>query len=142
MLKNIDPLLGPELLAHLRAMGHGDEIAIVDGNFPAQTVAKRYVRCDGANTTTVLRAVLTVLPLDTYVPEAVHLMHVVGTQELPAIANEIRDCVRVQAGPEFAELGGMERHAFYDRARLAFVVVVTGETRSYGNVILTKGVIA
>lgn len=141
MLKNIDPILSPELLAHLRAMGHGDELAIVDANFPAHRLAQRLVRMDGLSSTRVLNAVLSLLPLDTYVAAAAHVMQVVGSQDTAPIAGEYRDIVVTQAGAEFGQLGVIERHAFYERAGRCYLVIATGETRLYGNVILTKGVI-
>ena len=141
MLKNIDPILSPELLAHLRAMGHGDELAIVDANFPAQRVAQRLVRLDGVSSTHVLTAVLSLLPLDTYVDAAAHVMQVVGSEDAPPIATEYRDIVVKQSGSAFGQLGVIERHAFYERAARSYLVIATGETKLYGNVILTKGVI-
>lgn len=141
MLKNIDPLLSPDLLMVLRAMGHGDDIAIVDANFPAASMAKRLVRLDGLSATTVLDAVLSVMPLDDFVPQAAWRMEVVGDAgaEQP-IFEEFRGIVARREGPRF-RLAALERFAFYERAKAAFAIVSTGETRLYGNVILKKGVI-
>jgi L-fucose mutarotase len=141
MLKGIDPLLGPELLAALRSMGHGDEIALVDANFPAHASNARVVRLDGVSTTRALNAVLSVMPLDDFVPEVAWRMAVVGdaAQELP-IFDEFRRTIARHAGAE-ARLGVLERFAFYERARLAFAIVATGETRLYGNLLLKKGII-
>lgn len=142
MLIGIDPLLGPELLQHLRAMGHGDELVIADGNFPAGSVARRLVRCEGATTPQMLAAVLSVLPLDTFTERAVFVMQVVGSPgEFAPITDEFRTIVAARAGSRFANIGGLERHAFYERARQAYAVVATGERRFYGNVILQKGVL-
>jgi L-fucose mutarotase len=140
MLRGIDPLLTPELLKILREMGHGDEIAIVDANYPAAH-ARRLVRLAGASATEALRAILTLLPLDTYVDQAAHVMAVVGhpdrtepvMAEFQALIDEI--------AAERATLARLERFAFYDRVNAAFAVVATSERRLYGNIILKKGVI-
>ncbi len=142
MLKNIDPILPPDLLAHLRAMGHGDEVAIVDANFPASGTAARLVRMDGVSSTQALAAVLQLLPLDTYVDSAVHVMQVVGESGAAPIADEYRQIVFAVEGESMGRLGVLERHAFYERAKRCYAVIATGELRLYGNVILTKGVIA
>ena len=141
MLKNIDPILGPELLKILRAMGHGDEIVIVDANHPAETNAQRLVRMEGMTATRVLEAVVSVLPLDTYVDCPVHTMQVVGhPDEAPEIVVEFRHIVRVWAGAEIT-FGALERFDFYTRVKTAFALVATGEQRLYGNIILKKGVV-
>jgi L-fucose mutarotase len=141
MLKAIDPLLTPDLLYVLRAMGHGDEIAIVDGNYPAQSAGPEVVRLDAADATRTLDAILSVMPLDTFVPEACWRMEVVGDAEAEQpIFGEFRAVIAKREGPQF-KLGQLERFAFYERASRAFAVVATGERRLYGNVILKKGVI-
>lgn len=141
MLKNIDPVLGPELLKILRAMGHGDEIVIADANHPVETNAQRLIRMEGVTAPRVLEAVMSVLPLDTYVACPVHTMQVVGAaDEVPEIVQEFHHIVRVGAGSEIA-FGALERFDFYARVRAAFAVVATGEQRLYGNIILQKGVI-
>lgn len=140
MLKNIDPLLSPDLLQALRSMGHGDEIAIVDANYPAQRTAQRLLRLDGVSATRALQAVLSVLPLDAYVQHPVHTMQVVGNADaVPSIVAEFR--ALVTAADDGATFGTLERFDFYDRVRNAFAVVATGERRLYGNIVLTKGVI-
>lgn len=137
MLINIDPLLSPDLLHVLRAMGHGDEIAIVDANFPGTTNARRLVRLDGISVTEATRAILTVLPLDDFVDVPVFTMEVVGSpEEVPPAVAELRALVG-----ERGACGTLERHAFYARARDCFAIVQTGETRLYGNIILKKGVV-
>lgn len=141
MLKRIDPLLSPDLLAILRGMGHGDEIAIVDANFPAESNAQRLVRLDGISATSALKAISSVLPLDTYVKAPVHTMEVVGdAAAVPPIVAEFRKIASDSADFD-VEFGTLERNAFYERSRNAFAIVATGETRLYGNVILGKGVI-
>jgi len=142
MLIGIDPLLGPDLLSHLRSMGHGDYLVIVDANFPAAAVAKRLVRSEGVTTPQMLAAVLSVLPLDTFTKSAVCVMEVVDTPgALAPITEEFRTIVAARAGPRFASIVGLERFAFYERARQAYAVIATGERRLYGNVILQKGII-
>ena len=141
MLKGIDPLLGPDLLHILASMGHGDELAIVDANFPAAAVARRLVRLDGVNTPRALEAVLTLLPLDTFVKRPVMVMQVVGNpKQVPPPVREFQPIVDRAFGRKL-RLAALERFAFYERVRNAFAVVSTGERRFYGNIILIKGVI-
>ncbi|HEX2509870.1 MAG TPA: RbsD/FucU domain-containing protein [Microvirga sp.] len=141
MLKGLDPLLTPDLLMILRAMGHGDDIAIVDANFPAAAMARRLVRLDGVGTTAALDAVLSVMPLDDFVPEAAWRMEVVGDPagEQP-IFDEFRGVIARREGPRM-KLAALERFAFYERAKAAYAVIATGERRLYGNIILKKGVV-
>jgi L-fucose mutarotase len=142
MLIGIDPLLGPELLAHLRAMGHGDELVLADANFPATSVARRLVRADGVTAPQMLAAVLAVLPLDTFADGAVCVMEIVGSAgQCAPITNEFREIVTARSGRRFANIVAVERFAFYERARQAYAVVATGERRTYGNVLLRKGII-
>jgi L-fucose mutarotase len=142
MLRGIDPLLTPELLKILREMGHGDEIAIVDANYPAATDARRLVRVAGADTTGTLRAVLTLLPLDTYVDCAAHCMAVVGDPDrTEPIMDEFQALID-EVAAEDVSLGRIERVAIYARVKDAFAVVATAERRLYGNIILKKGIIA
>jgi L-fucose mutarotase len=141
VLKGLDPLLSPELLRALAAMGHGDEVVVVDGNFPAASLARRLVRLDGADGPRAVRAVLSVLPLDTFTPTPAAVMSVVGAPEVvPEPVREFRALLEAAAGHP-VEVEVLERSAFYERARAAFVVVATGEPRAYGNLILTKGVL-
>jgi L-fucose mutarotase len=142
MLRHIDPLLTPDLLHILRDMGHGDEIAIVDANYPAATDARRLVRLPGVDATTALRAILTLLPLDTFVDRAAHVMAVVGEPErTEPIMDEFQALID-ELAEEGVTIGRIERFAFYQRVKAAFAVVATAERRLYGNIILTKGVIA
>ncbi len=140
MLKNIPPIISPELLKILDEMGHGDEIVIGDGNFPAASNAKRLVRCDGHGVPEILDAVLTLLPLDTYVESPFMLMQVTpGDSVVPVIWDEYRKIAdNHQENVKFSEI---ERFAFYERARNAYAVIATGEKALYANVILKKGVI-
>lgn len=140
MLIGIDPLLPPDLLHALALMGHGDRIAIVDANYPAHAAGPRVVTLPGLDATTVLRAVLSVLPLDTFVDDPAVTMAVVGD------AAAVPDAVR-EFGAALAERGALapvpvERSRFYEIGRACFALVQTGERRLYGNVILRKGVIS
>ena len=141
MLKNIDPILNAELLHALRQMGHGDEIAIVDANFPAHSSGPRVVRLDGVDAAQALDAILSVMPLDDFVPESCFRMQVVGApdEEAPIFA-EFRDVIARREGVKF-KLASLERFAFYARASRCFAVVATAERRLYGNIILKMGVI-
>ncbi len=141
MLKGLDPILSPDLLQVLRSMGHGDEIVVVDANFPADTMAERLVRLDGLSVTAVADAILSVMPLDDFVPEAAWRMEVVGdpAAEQPIFA-EFREILARREGARFT-LASLERFAFYERTRAAYAVVATGEGRLYGNIILKKGVV-
>ncbi len=140
MLKNISPILSPELLKILMEMGHGDEIVIGDGNFPAASVAQRLVRLDGHGVPEILDAILQLMPLDTYVDAPVALMDNNDAANRPAIWAEYEEVVRANEGEKAFEL--VERFAFYDRAKKAYAVIATGETAIYANIILKKGVVA
>jgi L-fucose mutarotase len=139
MLKGIPYELSPELLKILCEMGHGDEIVLGDGNFPAATNARRLVRADGLGVPQMLAAILKVIPLDTYVDAPVALMETLPTEERPAIWDEYERIVAAENGP--TKIERIERFAFYERAKKAFAVVATGETAIYANVILKKGVV-
>jgi L-fucose mutarotase len=141
MLRGLDPILSPDLLYMLRAMGHGDTIAIVDGNFPGLTMAKRLVRLDAHPATSVVEAVLRIMPLDDFVPDPAQVMEVVGDRAArPPIIDEFQDIItRVSDNP--VQVSPVERFGFYDLCRAAHGIVQTGESRLYGNIILKKGVI-
>ncbi len=139
MLIGLDPLLGPDLLAALRAMGHGDEIALVDANFPAAARAQRLVRCDGHALIRMLSAILCVLPLDDF-DDAAFSMAVVGDPDcVPDAVADMANALR-GAGHD-RPIVALERHAFYARAAACFAIIATGEARLYGNIILRKGTI-
>lgn len=140
MLKGIPPILGPELLHILRAMGHGDEIAIVDANYPAESAGPPVVRLDGQSATETLDAVLTLMPLDTFVEEQAIGMEVVGNPRKREQTHKDFDKIIKRHEPGM-KLTLLERFAFYDRVSDAFAVVQTGERRLYGNVLLKKGII-
>jgi L-fucose mutarotase len=140
MLKGIDPLLGPELLATLRAMGHADEIAIVDANFPAAANARRLIRAEGVSATRMVGAILSVLPLEQFEPIAAFRMTVDGApDELPPVIGEFEQLLK-GVGYE-GPIGALDRFAYYERTRAAYAIVATGERRYWGNLILKKGAI-
>jgi L-fucose mutarotase len=140
MLKNIDPILSPELLSTLRAMGHGDEIAIVDGNYPGVEHARRLIRLDGLPLVPVLNAILSVMPIDDFVEEAIfRSTYRQERDRLEPVHSEIIDCcARHEPERTVVPLVGAD---FYNRVRAAHTLVQTGEPRLYANVILRKGVI-
>ncbi|MCQ2005904.1 RbsD/FucU family protein [Rhizobium sp. NRK18] len=141
MLRNIPQILSPELLYTLRAMGHGDEIVIADANFPGSSIGPDCLRLDGISATDTMKAILTVMPLDTYVPDPALTMQVVGEPDaVPEVVAEFQSLINSTADNP-AKIGTLERFAFYERASNAFAIVQTGEQRLYGNIILKKGVI-
>lgn len=141
MLKGINPLLGPALLAILREMGHGDEIAIVDANYPAVSHAKRLVRMDGHDAPKIVDAILSLMPLDRDVPEAAFRPCAFGDCErIEPIYQEFQDAIDCNdAGIKLTPISGPP---FYDRIKNAYAIIASGEGRLYGNIILRKGVIA
>ena len=141
MLLNIDPILSPELLYALRAMGHGDEIALVDSNYPAESCGPACIRADGSNVSEILKAVLTLMPLDSFVPDPANSMQVVGDPKaIPDTVKEFQQIINDTADNP-TEIKSLERYDFYERAAKCFTVVQTGERRLYGNIILMKGVV-
>lgn len=140
MLKGIDPLLSPQLLTILAEMGHGDELAIVDANFPAVTMGKRVVEIS-ASASATLDAVLTVFPLDDFVEAPATVMEVAGNpDEIPETVREFQTSVNNAEGRK-VKMDRIDRFSFYDRAKSAFAVVATGEARLYGCILIKKGVI-
>ncbi len=138
MLIGIDPVLTPDLLHALAAMGHGDRLVIVDNNYPA-TRGQRLVRLAGVDTPRALQAILSLLPCDTFVEAPAAVMQVVGApDEVPPVVAEMNAVLAAHGWPAAV---GIERHAFYAAAESAWTIVQTGERRFYGNVMLTKGVI-
>jgi L-fucose mutarotase len=146
MLKTIDPLLNADVLYALRAMGHGDRVVVCDTNFPAdsiarQTVLGRLLRIDNVSAARAIAAVLSVLPLDTFVDDAAIRMEIVGKpDETPPVQKEVQAAVDRAEGKSWP-LVGVERHAFYAKAKTAYCVIATGERRFYGCFLFTKGVI-
>jgi L-fucose mutarotase len=141
MLKGIHPLLTPDLLRALAAMGHGDTIAIVDANFPAASIGNGVISVSGAGAPELLDAVLTVLPLDVRASPPAFTMEVID--EPDAVPEPVADFAMVFTDHALGdcEIGRLPRQDFYDAARRAFAVVQTGEIRPYGNILLVKGVV-
>ena len=140
MLKGLSPLLTPDLLHALASMGHGDELAIVDAHFPAASLARRLIRIDAAPATAVLEACLSLMPLDTFVSDAAVRMEVVGKpSEVPPVVREFQAIID-RTETEAFKVRKVERHDFYDRASKCYAIVMTGEVRTYGNIIIKKGV--
>jgi L-fucose mutarotase len=141
MLKGLSPLLTPDLLHTLASMGHGDELAIVDAHFPAVSLARRLIRVDAAAAPAVLEACLSLIPLDGFVSDPAVRMEVVGNPpEVPPVAREFEAAIERAEGAAI-KLRKVDRHSFYDRASKAFAIVLTGEQRTYGNIIVKKGVV-
>ncbi len=140
MLKNISPLFSPELLATLYRMGHGDEIVLADAHFPGNTMNETVIRADGLKIDALLDAILPLFALDNYVADPVVMMQVVeGDTADPTVENSYRAVIDKYA-PETPAIAQIDRFEFYERAKSAFAVVMTGETRKYGNIIIKKGV--
>jgi L-fucose mutarotase len=139
MLLGLDPVLSPDLLHALTAMGHGDRLALVDANHPG-TRGRRVIYLPGLETPRVLQAVLSVLPIDTFIPDPCAVMQVVGEPDaLPPVVAEMNAAlVKHRTKPAV----GLERHAFYAAAETAYAIVQTGERRLYGCILLTKGIVA
>jgi L-fucose mutarotase len=141
MLKGIPPALSPELMYTLMKMGHGDELVLADGNFPADSVAQRIVRADGLSVPDVLQPVLQFFPLDAYAEAAAFVMQPVpGDPPQPPIWDTFQQLLD-GAGGQSVELRQVERFAFYEQAKRAYAVVATSETALYANLILKKGVV-
>ena len=142
MLKGLSPLLTPELLKILCEMGHGDEIVLADGNFPSEAIGQRVVRLDAHAGTDVLKAIMSVFPIDTYSDPNAFLMEVVpGDNVETPIWDEYSHIMKESEG-ETVRIGHIERFAFYERAKKAYAVIATGKTALYANLILKKGVIS
>jgi L-fucose mutarotase len=142
MLKGIPNILSPELLKILMEMGHGDEIVIADGNFPAASNAQRLIRCDGHNVPDLLASILELFPLDTFVKQPVSLMDVVpGDKYKPEIWDIYRQIVN-KYDSHFTDFEIIERFEFYIRAKKAYAIVATSEMARYANIILKKGIIS
>ena len=140
MLVGISPLISPDLLSVLYRMGHGDEIVLADAHFPGESVNPRVVRADGLRIADLLDAVLPLFALDTYVESPVFMMDAVPGDTLdPDVEAAYRRAID-RHWPDTPPVKRIERFAFYERARKAFAVVMTGETAKYGNIILKKGV--
>ncbi len=141
MLKGIPKEISPELIYALMSMGHGDEIVIADGNFPAASNARLLVRADGHDVCTILKGIMQFFPLDTFVKDHAVVMAVVDPNAPePPIWNDFRRILSQAEGWE-VKLTPIERFAFYERSRRAYCVVATSEKALYANLILKKGVV-
>lgn len=140
MLKGISPLLSPELLARLYAMGHGEELVLADAHFPGNQFNQTVIRADGLRIPGLLDAILPLFELDSYVDAPLIMMAAVEGDVLdPAVQASYREMIDRHV-PSKPRIDAIERFAFYDRVRSASAVVMTGETAKYGNIILKKGV--
>ncbi|MER8475597.1 RbsD/FucU family protein [Mesorhizobium sp. M0220] len=145
MLKGLNPLLNADVLQALRAMGHGDDLIIADTNFPSDSVARQTVlgkllRID-ASAAEVVKAVLSLYPLDTFVDDAAARMEIVGKpDEIPAVQQEVQKEIDAAEGKAWPMIS-VERYAFYERAKKAYCVIQTGERRFYGCFAFRKGVV-
>lgn len=138
MLIGIPPLLGPDLLFTLRAMGHGDEIALVDGNYPAEAHAQRLIRADGHGIEAVMAAILAVMPLDGDVPAPILRAALNNDPAQRGAFHDRIDALGAARGVRVQPLAGAD---LYPRIRAAHTIVATSEAALFGNVILRKGVI-
>ena len=140
MLIGISPLINPDLLAILHRMGHGDEIVLADAHFPGETYGQRIIRADGLKISDLLDGILPLFALDDYVESPLIMMAPVEGDNLdPTVGEAYMKTVRKHR-PDTPPIAYIERFAFYERAKQAFAVVMTGETAKYGNIILIKGV--
>ncbi len=146
MLKGLHPLLNADVLHALRAMGHGDDLIISDTNFPSDSVARqtrlgRLLRIDNTTAAEAVEAVLSVLPLDSFVEDSAARMEIVGApEEVPPVQREVQQKIDAAEGKPWPMIS-IERFAFYDRAKQAYCVIQTGERRFYGCFAFRKGVI-
>ncbi|MCH4458080.1 RbsD/FucU family protein [Staphylococcus haemolyticus] len=135
MLNKIPKILSPEIVKNLMEMGHGDTILLADANFPANTYGKRIIRADGHGNIEILKAILELMPLDTYVAKPLKLMKTVKNDSQPKIWDEYYKIIDQSNYEE------IERFSFYETSKDCHTIIQTGETALYGNIILTKGVI-
>ncbi|UOB76978.1 L-fucose mutarotase [Bacillus sp. ZJS3] len=141
MLKGIPKIISPELMKILLEMGHGDEIVLADGNFPAASCGAKLIRCEGHGVLEVLQAILQFFPLDTYSDHSVSLMKVVkGDSTKPVIWETYAAAIK-QYDTHFDSFEMIDRFAFYERAKKAYAIVATSESALYANIILKKGVV-
>ncbi len=141
MLKGISPYISPELLAVLAKMGHGDEIVLSDAHFPGHTVNYNVIRADGIGVETLLDGILPLIELDAAVKAPLIMMAAYGTDKLdPKVEERYRAVIAKYVPNEKINIERIDRFEFYERAKRAFCVVLSGETAIYGNIILKKGV--
>ena len=135
MLKGIPSIISPELLKVMMEMGHGDEIVIGDGNFPGASISDRCIRCDGHGVPELLEAILKLFPLDTYAQPVYIMEKVAGDNVETPIWEKYKMIIRPHTN---ADMEQIERFAFYERAKKAYAVIMTGESALYANIILKK----
>ena len=141
MLIDIDPVLSPELLSVLQSMGHGDRLVLCDANFPAHSHNPLVIRLDGINIPRAAKAILSVFPLDSFVPNPVQRMEIDNNpDQINEVHQDLIDVVKEVSGPNW-NIGSIERQQFYEETKNTYCVVSTSETRPFGCFILTKGVI-
>jgi len=138
MLKNIPKIISPQLIKVLMEMGHGDELVLADGNYPAESAGPMVIRADGLGVPGLLEAILKFFPLDTFTEHNVFLMDN-GKPEKPPIWSEYKQILE-ESGEKYS-IKELERFEFYERARKSYCIVATGETALYANIILKKGVV-
>lgn len=139
MLKGVSKYVSPKLLEVLHSMGHGDEIVLADAHFPGHSLGPQVIRADGIPVRELLAGILPLFALDSYEPPLAMMEVVAGDGVDSGVEEDYMKVIRIHA-PETERPVRMERYAFYDRARKAFAIVITGETRKYGNLLLKKGV--
>lgn len=137
MLKGVPRIIPPELLKILAQMGHGDELVISDAHFPAHSISSNVVRADAVGSPEMMKAILKLIELDQYVDKPVMLMQPVPGDSIDA---ELLAEIKAALGKDAERIDYIERFAFYERAKKSFAVIVSGETRIYGNIIIKKGV--
>lgn len=146
MLKGISPLLNADVLYALRAMGHGDDLIVADTNFPSDSIARqtrlgRLLRIDNVTAAEAVEAILSLYPLDTFVDDSAGRMEIVGSPaEVPPVQKEVQQIIDRAEGKPWPMVG-VERYAFYERAKQAYCIIQTGERRFYGCFAFRKGVI-
>ncbi|MEG0327030.1 MAG: RbsD/FucU domain-containing protein [Erysipelothrix sp.] len=140
MLKNLNPILSPDLIKILMEMGHGDEIVIADGNYPSASNAKNLIRLDGLGCVEVLEGVLSVLPLDKSSKYSVSYMNVSEGDEVPKIWSDYQSVLQ-ESQEENTNIEYLERFSFYNRGKEAYAIIATSETSLFANIILKKGVV-
>lgn len=139
MLKNISPLISPQLLKTLAEMGHGDEIIFSDAHFPAHSMGPKVIRADGLRVSDLLAAIIPLFELDSYAPPLVMMAAVEGDTLDASVEQRY---LQALSSPDRRDLSvtRIDRFAFYERAQKAFAIVITGEAAKYGNILLKKGV--
>jgi len=141
MLRNIDPVVSPELLDALFRMGHGDEIVLADAFFPGDSMGKRVIRADGIGIARLLEGIMPLITLDGFVESPLFMMAPVSGDDLDMNVEKAYRTAIDKTWPDTPGVVRVERFDFYDQAKEAYAVVMSGEMRKYGNIILKKGVI-